>query len=82
MGVVYLGTAKDGTQAAIKVLRPELADDQDFRLRFSREVAMLARVACARCVCSRPISSPPGRSWPQNMLMARRWPSMSASTVR
>jgi eukaryotic-like serine/threonine-protein kinase len=44
MGVVYLGTAKDGTQAAIKVLRPELADDPDFRVRFRREVAMLARV--------------------------------------
>jgi eukaryotic-like serine/threonine-protein kinase len=45
MGVVYLGAAKDGTQAAIKVLRPELADDQDFRVRFRREVAVMARVA-------------------------------------
>jgi eukaryotic-like serine/threonine-protein kinase len=44
MGVVYLGTAKDGTQAAIKVLRPELADDREFRVRFRREVALLARV--------------------------------------
>jgi serine/threonine protein kinase len=44
MGVVYLGTAKDGSQAAIKVLRPELADDQEFRVRFRREVAVLARI--------------------------------------
>jgi hypothetical protein len=44
MGVVYLGVAKDGTQAAIKVLRPELADDHEFRTRFRREAAVLARV--------------------------------------
>ena len=44
MGVVYLGVAWDGSQVAIKVLRPELADDQEFRLRFGREVAALVRV--------------------------------------
>jgi serine/threonine protein kinase len=44
MGVVYLGTAKDGSQAAIKVLRPELADDHEFRVRFRREVTVLTRV--------------------------------------
>ena len=44
MGVVYLGTVKDGGQVAIKVLRPELADDQEFRARFRREVVVLARV--------------------------------------
>jgi serine/threonine protein kinase len=44
MGVVYLGTAKDGTQAAVKVLRPELADDPEFRVRFRREVAVLGSV--------------------------------------
>jgi serine/threonine protein kinase len=49
MGVVYLGAAKDGSQVAVKVLRPELADDAEFRARFSREVAMLARV---RGVCT------------------------------
>ena len=31
MGVVYLATAKDGTQVAVKVLRAELDDDADFR---------------------------------------------------
>jgi Protein kinase domain len=44
MGVVYLGAARDGSQAAIKVLRPELADDHEFRVRFRREVAVLTRV--------------------------------------
>lgn len=49
MGVVYLGTARDGTQVAVKVPRPELADDQEFRSRFRREVMSLARV---RGVCT------------------------------
>jgi len=44
MGVVYLGAAKDGIPVAVKVLRPELAEDPEFRVRFSREVATLTRV--------------------------------------
>ena len=44
MGVVYLGVAWDGNQVAVKVLRPELAGDQEFRRRFGREVAALVRV--------------------------------------
>src|SRR5260370_9401659 len=44
MGVVYLGLAWDGSQVAVKVLRPDLADDQEFRRRFGREVAALVRV--------------------------------------
>lgn len=44
MGVVYLGTAKDGSQVAIKMLRPELADDGEFRARFRRETATLEKV--------------------------------------
>jgi len=53
MGVVYLGLAPnypegDGSQVAVKVLRPELADDSEFRARFGREVAslMLVRGEC------------------------------------
>jgi Protein kinase domain len=50
MGVVYLGLDPDGdgSQVAIKVLRPELADDPEFRARFGREVAslMLVRGEC------------------------------------
>jgi eukaryotic-like serine/threonine-protein kinase len=48
MGVVYLGVSPDwwdgGGQVAIKVLRPELADDPEFRARFGREVGSLMRV--------------------------------------
>ena len=44
MGVVYLGVSWDGAPVAVKVLRPELADDQEFRRRFGREVAALVQV--------------------------------------
>src|SRR6201999_4433764 len=44
MGVVYLGTGPDGRLVAVKVLRPELADDPEFRDRFGREVTNLTRV--------------------------------------
>jgi hypothetical protein len=49
MGVVYLGVTWDGNPVAVKVLRPELADDQEFRHRFRREVSALTRV---RGVCT------------------------------
>jgi hypothetical protein len=44
MGVVYLGEAEDGGLVAVKVLRPELADDPEFRRRFQREVSVLTKV--------------------------------------
>jgi serine/threonine protein kinase len=44
MGVVYLGVSWDGAPVAVKVLRPELAGDQEFRHRFGREVAALVQV--------------------------------------
>jgi eukaryotic-like serine/threonine-protein kinase len=49
MGVVYLATAANGSPVAVKVLRPELSGDVEFRTRFSREVAALTRV---RGVCT------------------------------
>ena len=50
MGLVYLGVAEDGRLVAVKVMRPELADEPEFRARFGREVAVLARVRGARIV--------------------------------
>ena len=44
MGVVYLGVSWDGAPVAVKVLRPELAGDEEFRRRFGREVAALVQV--------------------------------------
>lgn len=44
MGVVYLGEAKDCGPVAVKVVRPEVGDDPEFRARFHREVALLTRV--------------------------------------
>src|ERR1035438_4846822 len=39
MGQVFLGLSAGGWPVAVKVIRAELAGDQEFRIRFSREVA-------------------------------------------
>ena len=44
MGVVYLAETRDGQPVAVKVLRPELADNPEFRTRFGREVTTLTRI--------------------------------------
>ena len=44
MGVVYLGSDKRGQRVALKVIRPELAEDQEFRQRFAREVSAARRI--------------------------------------
>ncbi|MFH9136722.1 bifunctional serine/threonine-protein kinase/ABC transporter substrate-binding protein [Streptomyces sp. NPDC017524] len=44
MGVVYLGRTDAGALAAIKVILPELAEDEDFRTRFRRETEAARRV--------------------------------------
>jgi serine/threonine protein kinase/WD40 repeat protein len=38
MGIVYLGVSPGGRQVAIKLIRPELASDREYRERFRREV--------------------------------------------
>ncbi|HKE64553.1 MAG TPA: protein kinase [Micromonosporaceae bacterium] len=45
MGRVYLGTSRTGRRVAIKVIRPDLAEDAVFRDRFTREVAAARRVS-------------------------------------
>ncbi|OIJ69784.1 serine/threonine-protein kinase [Streptomyces mangrovisoli] len=42
MGVVYLGEDTEGRRVAVKILRPELADDPGFLRRFEREARALA----------------------------------------
>ncbi|PTH89762.1 serine/threonine protein kinase [Streptomyces sp. A244] len=44
MGRVYLSHTQGGRPVAIKVVRPELADDPEFRRRFRREVEAARRV--------------------------------------
>ncbi|GLX05731.1 serine/threonine-protein kinase [Microbispora sp. NBRC 16548] len=44
MGRVYLGRAKNGQPVAIKVVRPELANDDSFLVRFRREATTLLLV--------------------------------------
>lgn len=45
MGVVYLGVAGDQVPAAVKVIRPEYAEDPGFRRRFAQEARSSARVS-------------------------------------
>ncbi|MER5385205.1 serine/threonine-protein kinase [Streptomyces sp. NPDC002688] len=44
MGRVYLGRSPSGRLVAVKVVRPEMAEDPGFRLRFAREVAAARKV--------------------------------------
>ncbi|MFC9247721.1 protein kinase [Streptomyces sp. NPDC057136] len=52
MGRVYLSHTPGGRPVAVKVIRPELADDADFRDRFRQEVANARRV---QGVCTAPV---------------------------
>ncbi|MEU8362570.1 DUF4328 domain-containing protein [Nonomuraea sp. NPDC048882] len=44
MGQVFLGRSPGGRLVAVKVVRPELADDADFRRRFASEVEAAGKV--------------------------------------
>ncbi|QGK69535.1 protein kinase [Allosaccharopolyspora coralli] len=44
MGGVYLARSRGGRAVAVKQVRPDLAEDQEFRERFRREVAMARSV--------------------------------------
>jgi hypothetical protein len=44
MGVVYLGSDRRGQRVALKVIRPDLAEDKEFRSRFAREVSAARRI--------------------------------------
>jgi serine/threonine protein kinase len=47
MGQVYFGRSAGGRHVAVKVIRPDLAKDRSFRLRFAREVEAARRVSGA-----------------------------------
>ncbi|MER5398244.1 protein kinase [Streptomyces sp. NPDC002599] len=62
MGRVYMGRSPSGRLVAVKVVRPELADDPGFRRRFAREVAAARKVTgffTAAVVDADPDGSPP-----------------------
>ncbi|WP_308206968.1 hypothetical protein [Actinoallomurus rhizosphaericola] len=44
MGIVHLGESARGERVAVKVISPDLADDEMFRDRFRREVESARRV--------------------------------------
>jgi serine/threonine protein kinase len=43
-GRVYLGQGPDGQRVAVKVIKPDLAEDPEFRARFGREVSAARKV--------------------------------------
>jgi serine/threonine protein kinase len=62
MGQVFLGVSPGGRPVAVKVIRPELTADPEFRLRFAREVDAARRVGgfhTAPVVDSDPYDNPP-----------------------
>jgi eukaryotic-like serine/threonine-protein kinase len=59
MGVVYAATGAGGRRVAVKVVRPELAHDAEFRTRFLREVSLSQRVQ-GRCVARVMAADPDG----------------------
>lgn len=52
MGRVYLGRNAGGRTVAVKVIRPDLISDPEFRTRFQREVAAARRVGSS---CTAPV---------------------------
>jgi serine/threonine protein kinase len=62
MGRVYLAFTPGGRPVAMKVLRPELGDDPEFRTRFRQEIAAAQRVSglfTAQVLDGDPDGSPP-----------------------
>ncbi|MBV2152419.1 serine/threonine-protein kinase [Kitasatospora sp. SUK 42] len=63
MGRVYLGRTAGGRTVAVKVVRPELADDPEFRARFRQEVAAARRVGGAWTAPVLDADTEGGRPW-------------------
>lgn len=63
MGKVYFGQDSTGRTAAVKVLRPELAHDQNLALRFVREAQMAQTVTSAGVARVLGAQTEGGRLW-------------------
>ena len=62
MGRVYLASTPGGRRVALKVVRPELGDDADFRSRFRQEIEAAQRVRglyTAELLIADPTATPP-----------------------
>jgi len=62
MGRVYLASTPGGRRVALKVVRPELGDDADFRARFRQEIEAAQRVRgvyTAELLSADPAATPP-----------------------
>lgn len=62
MGRVFLGESRGGRKVAVKLIRPEYADDPEFRMRFAREVEAARKVGgfhTAMVVDADPYADPP-----------------------
>ena len=62
MGRVYLASTPAGRAVALKVVRPELSDDEEFRTRFRQEIQAAQRVHglyTAQLVEADPDATPP-----------------------
>ena len=62
MGRVYLAATRAGRSVALKVVRPELGDDQDFRARFRQEIQAARQVHglyTAQLLDADPAATPP-----------------------
>jgi WD40 repeat protein len=62
MGIVYLGESPSGRRVAVKLIRPHLADDPEFRARFRLEVEAARLVGgyhTAAVVAADPDADPP-----------------------
>jgi serine/threonine kinase PknH len=62
MGRVYLASTPGGRRVALKVVRPELGDDPDFRSRFRQEIEAAQRVRglyTAELLSADPAATPP-----------------------
>ena len=62
MGQVFLGASPGGRKVAVKVIRPEYADDVEFRQRFAREIEAARQVGgfhTALVVDAGPDADPP-----------------------